>query len=147
MKITTILALAAALLTADAATAAARHTRYHRPSSHLRGMTVKGLHAGRAPRHRTRRLHLATAPAHLRLPAPGAKAEYVSRPGEDSGHSGWFQSETEKQAGWGSSQGGAQTLVGVYQRPAQPDIPGPQIYHTPESRGAAGLSLSLKLGQ
>ena len=62
-------------------------------------------------------------------------------------HPGWFRSEKDKEAGWGVHDGRTQTLVGVYQRPPQPDIPGPQTYHTAEGRGAAGLSLSFKLGQ
>jgi len=56
---------------------------------------------------------------------------------------GWFKAPGR--AGYGVSKGGTETMVGLYTRPERPDLPGPQIYHT-EPRGAAGVSLSLKLG-
>ena len=145
MRCVTILALAAALLAADGAAAATRHVGDHSTSVHLRSLTISARHPSRAAHHRSRRLHLTAT--RIRPLAPGAPTEVANRTVSDAGHSGWFQSEKEKQAGWGSSQGGAQTVVGFYQCPAEPDIPGPQIYHNPEGRGAAGLSLSLKLGQ
>ncbi len=145
MRWVMILALAAALFAAEGAAAAARHVGDQRASAHLRGLTVVSRHSSRVSHRHNRRPHLAATLVHL--PAPAKPIEVVNRTDGDAGHSGWFQSEKDKSAGWGSSQDGTQTVLGVYQRPAHPDIPGPQIYHNPESRGAAGLSLSLKLGQ
>lgn len=58
-------------------------------------------------------------------------------------HPGWFKAPGK--AGYGVSKGGTETMVGLYTRPQRPDIPGPQMYER-EGRGAAGVSLSLKLG-
>jgi hypothetical protein len=58
-------------------------------------------------------------------------------------HPGWFKAPGR--AGYGMSNGKSETMLGLYTRPERPDLPGPQIYHT-EPRGAAGVSLSLKLG-
>jgi len=58
-------------------------------------------------------------------------------------HPGMFKAPGR--AGLGVSRGGTETMVGLYTRPEHPDLPGPQIYHN-EPRGAAGVSLSLKLG-
>ena len=54
----------------------------------------------------------------------------------------WFK--TKDKAGYGWRNRGTETMVGVYKRPEEPDIPGPRI--VPDSKGAAGISLSLKLG-
>ncbi len=56
---------------------------------------------------------------------------------------GWFKAPDR--AGYGVSKGGAETMVGLYTRPERPDLPGPELYQH-EGRGAAGVSLSLKLG-
>jgi hypothetical protein len=58
-------------------------------------------------------------------------------------HPGLFKGKDS--AGWGFAHGDAETVVGLYRRPERPELPGPQIYHQ-ESNGAAGLSVSLKLG-
>jgi hypothetical protein len=68
----------------------------------------------------------------------------MEAPGGAPRHPGWFK--TPDEAGWGFSQGRTETMVGLYKRPEQPDLPGPQIYHQ-EGRGAAGLAVSLKLGR
>ncbi len=90
----------------------------------------------------------------LRESRPNATSPDAQRPGPDRqsdqplhppDQAGWFQ--VQDQAGWGVDKDGQETVVGVYRRPAQPGIPGPQTYHTPEDRSAAGLSLSFKLGQ
>ncbi len=135
------LALGLGLVAADAAAAATLGASYHRFSSHMRGPGAHMRHSVRSSRRRIRR---------IRLSAPRVGAAAVATPTElvraddgDTSRSGWFKSR--RQAGWGVSDGGAQTMVGFYQRPARPDIPGPQMYH--EGQGAAGLSLSLKLGR
>lgn len=112
-----------------------------------------------APRHHPpahRHAHAQThrrlmASAHVSYATPARPASSARRPialsGEPSGpseHRGWFKSHDE--AGWGFTEGRTETVVGLYKRPEQPDLPGPQIYHGPEGRGAAGLAISLKLG-
>jgi hypothetical protein len=137
----TILALALALVGADAAAAATLQASYHRSSGHMHAPRPR--HSFRISHRRPHRIRL-SAP-HLR-PAPlGAPGEFVRVADNDDSKDGWFKSRRE--AGWGVSQGSAQMVAGLYQRPENPDIPGPQTLHTPEGRGAAGLSLSLKLGQ
>ncbi len=96
----------------------------------------------RVSHRRAHRIRL-SAP-HIRTTALGAPLEFVRDDSGDGERSGWFKASN--QAGWGMSQGGAQTVVGLYQRPSPPDIPGPQVSPA-EGRGAAGLSLSVKLGQ
>jgi hypothetical protein len=137
MRRTTILALAAALLTADAAAAATLPADGHPAASRLRTATLPAPRLGRGRRLNAGLVRVSTAdpavPAEFGGPGPG-----------DGDKDGWFQAGRE--AGWGIDQGGAQTVVGLYQRPAQPDIPGPQVSPV-EGRGAAGLSLSFKLGR
>lgn len=141
MQKVVVLAAVAALLCAGQAAAAS--SAVHHGQARARGAIVRVRQAGRLPHRRLRRLHAvaraaepAAASPHAALADAGG-AEATSRPG-------WFKADRE--AGWGVSRGGTRTMVGLYQRPAQPDIPGPQIYHEPEGRGAAGLSLSFKLG-
>ena len=129
----------AALLAADVASAAVGHA--HRGAS---------LHQASRVTHRQRpRLH-ATAAA-PRGPAAAQRHVYRASADQPAGapsSPGFYRSEKDREAGWGFHDGGMHTVVGLYQRPAEAgDIPGPQIYHTPEGRGAAGLSLSFKLGQ
>ncbi len=137
----TILAISLALLGADAATAATLQASYHRSSGHMRSPRLP--HAMRASHRRPHRIRLSAT--HLRTATLGAPGEFVQVADNDDSRDGWFKSGHE--AGWGVSQGSSQMVAGIYQRPQQPDIPGPQTLHTPEGRGAAGLSLSLKLGQ
>ena len=93
--------------------------------------------------------HRIMAAAHVRY-QPAAKPAASRRPvafQQDASappdQPGWFK--TRDEAGWGFSQGRAQTMVGLYKRPERPDLPGPQIYHH-EGDGAAGVAISLKLG-
>ena len=134
------LALAVALLGADAASAATLQASYNTSSSPIRPARMQ-----RAVRvsHRPHRIRLSEP--QLRTATLGAPGEFVRVADNDDSRDGWFKSRHE--AGWGVSQGSTQMVAGLYQRPQQPDIPGPQTQHTQEGRGAAGLSLSLKLGQ
>ncbi len=137
-----VLALGA-LLAAQDAGAAAIHAR----TAPHRAMRV---HQVRHLRHRPR-IRLYANAASLRAPARAAGAASYRPSADETGAStrpGFFKSSADHEAGWGFHRGGMKTVVGLYQRPAEAgDIPGPQIYHTPESRGAAGLSLSFKLGR
>ena len=74
-----------------------------------------------------------------------ARAQRVSLAEQDTGPSAtpsWFK--TKDKAGYGWREGGTETMVGVYRRPSEPDLPGPRI--VPDSKGAAGVSIALKLG-
>jgi hypothetical protein len=137
----TILAL---LISADGAAARTSTGIHHRSSGHVRMPKIHTPRLG-GSRHRGHRLKTISVPVG-RGPALGARRTFVASddiaPGD---HPGWFKQD--KEAGLGFSQGGARTMVGLYQRPTPPDIPGPQTLHDPEGRGAAGLSLSFKLGQ
>jgi hypothetical protein len=148
MKRVAVLALIAALCGADAAAAAGMHMRHPRmgghshTGGHSRSSHIRIPHPRGASHRRGHRLKI-SAPQ-LRGPASGVRPEFVSENAGEGQPSGWFKGEHE--AGWGMSHGGTQLVAGLYQRPAQPDIPPPQVYG-PEGRGAAGLSLSIKLGQ
>jgi len=142
MRRITILALALALVGGEAATAGTLQASYHRSSGHVR-MPKLHHYSFRVSHRRPHRIRLAEP--HLRTATLGAGGEFVrTADSEDAPKDGWFKSQRE--AGWGVNRGGAQMVAGLYQRPGQPDIPGPQTLHTPEGSGAAGLSLSLKLG-
>ena len=138
MRPIAILAAMSALFVADIGAAAPPVPTHHRPAA------VRKASLG--VRHRARQHALrVTAPNG----APGESPRIYRA--TDSGaelpsHPAWFTSEKAKEAGWGVNDHGTQTVVGLYQRPLRPDIPGPQTYHTAEGRGAAGLSLSFKLG-
>jgi hypothetical protein len=99
----------------------------------------------KAPSHNT---HAAPAKARPASASPAPSHErtlaMMHDPNGPPDHPGWFKGHDE--AGWGFSQGHTETVVGLYKRPYEPQLPGPQIYHDPESRGAAGVSISLKLG-
>jgi len=138
-----VLALIAALCGADAAAASSLHVRHPRMGGgHSRSSHIRIPHHRGASHRRGRRLKI-SAPQ-LRGPASSVRPEFASENAGDGQPSGWFKNEHE--AGWGMSRGSTQLVAGLYQRPAQPDIPPPQVYG-PEGRGAAGLSLSIKLGQ
>jgi hypothetical protein len=140
LAILTILAL---LISADAATARIS-SGHHRSGGHIRMPKIHTPRLG-GSRHRGHRLKTISAPVRPSH-AIGIHRTFVANddiaPGDNPG---WFKQGRE--AGVGISQGGARTMVGFYQRPAPPGIPGPQTLHDPEGRGAAGLSLSFKLGQ
>ena len=141
MKPIVVLAALAALICADAASAAATHVRFAR----------HGLVRPHRTRHTTGR-HKIRIRAMTTAISPGvARTARLYRADDAAGppsRPGLYKSEKDREAGWGFQQGGMHTVVGLYQRPAEAgDIPGPQTYHTPESRGAAGVSLSFKLGQ
>jgi hypothetical protein len=141
MKLLWILILVG-LAGTDAASAKPAPARHH-PRS-VAGVAHVSYRHGRTPsaRHRSR-----SAPA---VVAPGATPRrertlaLVQDPADPPQRPGWFKGHDE--AGWGFTQGRTETMVGLYRRPEEPQLPGPQIYHQPESRGAAGLSISLKLG-
>ena len=139
MKPIAALAALAALLAADIASAAVVRAPH----------TARFQHASHIARHHRARLQATATP--LRAPIPVQGHVYRASLADEAGaptSPGFYRSEKDREAGWGFHDGGVHTVVGLYQRPAEAgDIPGPQIYHTPEGRGAAGLSLSLKLGQ
>ena len=139
------LAMLAALFGADAAIAAGAGAINHR--SPARHATVP-LHKASRTTHRRPRQHALHAATLDTASNPSARV-YRASDGDQGlpSRAGLFRSERAKEAGWGVDHAGTQAVVGLYQRPAQPDIPGPQTYHSPEGRGAAGLSLSFKLGQ
>ena len=141
----TIAALSVLVLLAGADVAVAAPALHHPAARH----PAARLHRVSRVGHRHR--------AHQHPPGPlarddeGVHAMQGYRAADDQAGApsspGFYKSEKEHEAGWGFRQGGVHTVVGLYQRPAEPgDIPGRQIYHTPEGRGAAGLSLSFKLG-
>jgi len=135
-----ILTIVAALAFAGGAEARGLSGGRHRPAMHLRRP-----HLGRVSHRRSHRLHAISQSSVAASAAAPVRTYAANDVAGAAGQPGWFKSDHE--AGWGMRDGGTRTVVGLYQRPAQPGIPGPQIYHDPEGRGAAGLSLSLKLGQ
>jgi hypothetical protein len=102
------------------------------------------------PHHQHKRHHRPVAAAahvsYAQSARSAAKRASYAHSEEASGapsRPGWFKSDGRE--GYGVSHSGAETMVGLYTRPSEPDLPGPKIYHE-EPRGAAGLSVSLKLG-
>ena len=143
MKTIATLAVLALLAGADAGLAAAapHHSTTRRATARLHKVS-RISHRRRAHQH---------PPGTLARDGENARPTGVYRASHDEAGApsspGFYKSEKDREAGWGFRQGGLHTVVGLYQRPVEPgDIPGPQIYHTPEGRGAAGLSLSFKLG-
>ncbi len=143
MKAIAALAMLAALFGADVAIAAG--AVHHRTQAHH--AAVRLHKASQTSRRRARQHPTMTTSPSAAAEAPAGVHHTADADADASGRAGWFRSERDRQAGWGMRQGATQTVVGFYQRPSQPGIPGPQTYHTPEGRGAAGLSLSFKLGQ
>ena len=138
-----VLALIAALGAAGAASASRGvHMRRPRLGGHSHSSHIHIPHPRGSSHRRGHRLKI-SAP-HVGTPVLRGRTELTSVDAGGSAPSGWFKGQHE--AGWGMSHGSTQLVAGLYQRPAQPDIPPPQIYG-PEGRGAAGLSLSIKLGQ
>ncbi len=137
---------------ADAALAKAVATNGPRPLHHqsaLLALAGSHSHASRighrhkAYAHGLSKGHALTAAIQKTQPQTDAAAYREADLSGPADHPGWFKGKRE--AGWGFSNGRAEAMAGLYQRPGQPDIPGNQVYHQ-EGRGAAGLSLSLKLG-
>jgi hypothetical protein len=95
------------------------------------------------------RQHPVTTQIGLQSQGTGGARTYRASSDDDGlpTHPGFFRSEREKEAGLGLKDGATHAVLGVYQRPPEPGIPGPQTYSKPEGRGAAGLSLSFKLGR
>ena len=90
--------------------------------------------------HRSRAAALAASgPA-----KPHGQARFQEEASGAPEHPGLFRSKTS--AGWGFDNGRNGAVVGLYKRPDHPDIPDNQIYRH-DGSGAAGLSLSFKLGQ
>ena len=141
MKPIAILAALSALFVADIAAAAAAGP------AHPRRAAAASVHkASLGARHRARQ-HALRMTTPNGAPGESPRIYRATDSGQDlPSHPAWFTSEKAKEAGWGVNDHGTQTVVGLYQRPPRPDIPGPQTYHDPEGRGAAGLSLSFKLG-
>lgn len=143
MRRLAFITILAVLISADAA--AARTTSIHHPRSggHVRMPKIHTPHLG-GRGHRGHKLHAISLPLRASEPLDAHPTFVASDDFAPGAQPGWFKQG--KEAGMGFAQGGGRTMVGVYQRPAPPDIPGPQTLHDPEGRGAAGVSLSLKLG-
>lgn len=136
-----VIAVLAALGSAPvmAATTAKAHKAAPPPSHRLVRTSHRRYSASPARGH-VIRAHMSAAAA-----AANTRPTKVSLADEDAGPSttpSWFK-EKDK-AGYGWRDGSAETMVGVYRRPDQPDLPAPRI--RPDSAGAAGVSLSFKLG-
>lgn len=130
-----------------ARTHALRHPRVHtiRASGRVRRVRRHTVRHGRSVpiHHRSRLAALAASQDGRTKPEDGARFEDAAT--GPSEHPGWFKARHE--AGWGFSNDRATTVVGLYQRPGKPDgLPQNPIYHQ-DSRGAAGVSLSFKLGR
>ena len=145
MKPIAALMVLAALFCADVAVAAGGAEVRHR--SPVRHPSPRLHKASRTTHHRPQQHATRTATLGAAAHAPAGVYRAADTDTDRSDREGWFRSEKDREAGWGVHDGATQTVVGLYQRPPQPDIPGPQTYHSPEGRGAAGLSLSFKLGQ
>jgi hypothetical protein len=107
-------------------------------------------HVVRAAKHSR---HVRKGPIHHRSKAAAIAAAERTGPrdearfhdqGEPPGQPGLFKSKDS--AGWGFDDGREKTVLGLYKRPDHPDIPDNQVYRH-DGRGAAGLSLSFKLGK
>jgi hypothetical protein len=119
----------------------------HKPLHHRNVVALAHVSYRRGHKPASQNGHAAPAKAqHAASPAPAGDRTLamMQDPSGPPDHPGWFKSHDE--AGWGFSQGHTETVVGLYKRPYEPQLPGPQIYHDPEGRGAAGVSISLKLG-
>ena len=129
-------ALALSLFAANSAwaTPATHHTARHvRARSHpIRIMLRRG-----PPAHHMSPLALAGANQHA---APITADGSDMLPGSD--HPSWLRDRYH--AGWGWREGRSETVMGLYRRPAPPILPGPDIIQ--EGPGAAGVSMSIKLG-
>ncbi len=126
---------------AIAATTAKAH-RAAPPPSHRMVRASHRRYSARPARGHVIRAHMSAAAA---AAAAGPRTTKVSLADEDTGPSttpSWFKGKDK--AGYGWRDGGAETMVGVYRRPDQPELPAPRI--RPDSAGAAGVSLSFKLG-
>ena len=116
------------------------------PVSHARPHAIRVSTHVRQGRRRIPRVHLKATTASVFHEDGRARdaSDLQADASNATGHAGWFKGNHE--AGWGFDDGRVTTVAGLYQRPEKPDIPANQVYHT-DSRGAAGLSLSFKLGQ
>ncbi len=135
-----VIALIGSVSLAPAVAAPARHRATLAPAHRLVPVSTR-RHAARPARRHVIRAHMSAAAA----AAVNARPTRVSLAEADTGPSetpSWFK-EKDK-AGYGWRDGGAETMVGVYRRPSQPDLPAPKI--RPDGAGAAGVSLSFKLG-
>ena len=73
------------------------------------------------------------------------KVTAVKRETDQPGSQGPGWIKTDERAGYGVKDGRSETVVGLYRRPMQPILGGPDTF-TNEGRGAAGVSLSIPLG-
>jgi hypothetical protein len=135
LLIASVLTLVLAAGTGVAVAAPAPH-----PAHHPRAKAAHA-HASRAV-YRSRRRFSALALAQSRSERARLARASDDQILPDADHPGWLRDKDH--AGWGWSQGRSETVMGVYRRPAEPNLPGPDI--VPDSRGAAGVSVNIKLG-
>ena len=150
MRLIASLTLLAALAGADLALAANAPSASpsHRQAPHRTGVARPHRTSLALRRHRLRQHPLTTSIGLQKQDQPLSRPFRVSTDDDSAPtHAGFFRSERDREAGLGVKDGPTQAVLGVYQRPPEPGIPGPQTYSKPEGRGAAGLSLSFKLGQ
>jgi hypothetical protein len=138
MKTSILLGLVIGLVAAEASLAQpgkpVRHTVHH---AH-RKIAPAAQRFPVAPAHRYSALALQQARAAHRVPgAPSANND--TPPSDDPG---WVKDKDH--AGWGLNDGQNEAVLGAYRRPTGPQLPGPDITH--EGHGAAGVAVSVKLG-
>jgi hypothetical protein len=107
---------------------------------HMTRASTHSRHVRKGPIHHRSRAAAISAAEHGK---PGDEARFHDQAGPP-GHPGLFKSRDS--AGLGFDNGHTDAIVGLYKRPDHPDIPDNQVYRH-DSRGAAGLSLSFKLGK
>ncbi len=119
---------------------------------------ASALPAHHAVRHTHAKPHLIWTslrhhgPAHRMSPLARANGQAQYRVADGGGDINLSPSESETPglikgdgvAGYGWSNGKTQTVMGVYRRPPEPNLP--QKDWIPEGRGAAGVSVNIKLG-
>ena len=133
----TFICLLAILMTCGADAAMAKAVRVHASpgrhhASHRTATHVRGLHARRRS---SRVLYVA------RASDQGLMSSLGGHDGSPRG-AGFIKDKTR--AGWGWQGHKSETVLGVYRRPDDPSVPGPDMYH--EGKGAAGVSMSIQLG-
>lgn len=135
------LAMLAALTAADAASAA---PRTHRPAVHARRAVIhhriRLARTFQPVRHGMSPLALTSAQESGRATRVAAADGQVL---PDTDHPGWLKDKDH--AGWGWSDGRAETVMGLYRRNPRPAfVPDADLIQG--GRGAAGVAVSVKLG-
>lgn len=143
--VTRILAVVLMVSLAGSGAAWAKAYHAHRPRLHAAHLSTHVRRVHRVPLHRRSRLAALAAPqSDEGQPRDTARFQEAEASGP-SQQPGLFKGRHE--GGWGFSNGQMTTVLGLYQRPETSDaIPQNQVYHG-DSRGAAGLSVSFKLGR